>query len=401
MIEEKAMKESETVRTLLIGAGGYGAKIAADLLQNSASYGVRLVGVADPAFDSLPARDEFLSRGIPHFASPEEFFAREKADLAIVCTPIPLHESHVVLALENGCDVLCEKPVAALPEQALRMKEAAEKAKRHLNIGFQLSYTPSILELKKDVLSGVFGKPVRFSSLTLWPRSRAYYARSWCAKRLWHSLPAFDSIAMNACAHTLHLMFFLLGDSLSSSAFPEEAEMLLLRANDIETFDTSFFRIFSKGVELRFLASHTVREKQDPVVRLEFENAVVFVRHSAAPDAVSARFSDGAVLRYGSVADHIFDKIPYAAEVFRGRKEPVCTVDTALPQLVAVDAANRLAEPFVVKSPETVGDVVTVPGLEEIAKGSFESNQMPWEITKRFGDPARVIFRDRKGEKKA
>ena len=387
------------VSAVLFGAGGYGQKTAADLFQNMQDYGLELVGVADPVFKMLPLRDEFIARGIPNYPTPEDFYRENKADLALVCTPIPFHEKNVLCALENGSDVLCEKPIAANPGQALRMKEAAEKAGKHLNIGFQLSYTPAILKLKEDILSGAFGKPLRFSALVCWPRNKAYYARSWCATRIWKGLPTNDSIAMNACAHYLHLMYFLLGDAMASSAYPDEAEMLLLRANSIETFDSSFFRIHSKGCEIRFLATHTSRERIDPVMRFEFENAVAAVRHSADQNAVSVTFRDGTKKDYGSVLDFVFHKIPYCCDVFRGEKEPVCTVDTAMPHLVTVDAANRLVPVLEIEKANIENETVVLPGIEEILKESFDGNRMPWELTDRFGSPTEIRFPEKEGVK--
>ena len=383
----------KTVSALLVGAGGYGGKIAADLLANAEKYGVALAGVADPALDSLPVREEFLRQGVPLFASAEEFYGERRADLAIVATPIPFHEAHVTLALQNGSEVLCEKPVAATPAQALRMDEAAKAAGKNLHIGFQLSYTPAILELKKDVLAGRFGKPLSAAALVSWPRGAAYYARSWCAKKFWRGLPTFDSIAMNACAHYLHILFFLLGTAPDESLFPDEAEMLLCRANEIETFDTAFFRLSASGVPLRFLATHASNEKIDPEIRFAFEKAAVTVRHSDAPDAVSARFADGTEKDYGGVISHTFDKIPYVCGVLRGEKSPVCTVKTALPHLVTVDAADRLA-PVLTLAGEKTEKGMHVEGLAGVMREAFETGGMPWEIDPRFGAPTLVKKED-------
>ena len=389
--------EKKKVSALLVGAGGYGGKIAAKLLESAESYGLDLVGVADPALDSLPVKEEFVCRGVPLFSSAEAFYARNKADLALICTPIPFHEEHVKFALQNGSDVLCEKPIAATPAQALSMEAAARQAGKHLHIGFQLSYTPGVLELKKDVLAGRFGKPLDATALICWPRDAVYYARSWCARRYWHGLPTFDSIAMNACAHYLHLMYFLLGDAMDSSLWPDSAEALVCRANDIETFDTSFFRVQAGSATLRFLATHATEEKIDPIIRFTFEKAVVTVRHCADPDAVCARYNDGTVQAYGAVLGHVYDKIPYVCDVVRGEKKPVCTVQTALPHLVTVDAVDRLAPVQILKGERTEKGGMHVEGLAALMQESFESGKMPWELDGSFEKPTLLKKEDLKG----
>ena len=190
------MKE---VSVVLVGVGGYGAKITNDILQNGKDYGLRLIAVVEPNFEAAPTREALEQRQIPRFSSLEEFYAQGKADLAILCTPIPFHEEQAALAMKNGSDVLCEKPTAATLAQSERMEKAAEEWKKHLNIGFQLSYVPSILRLKEEIMVGRFGKPLRLSALISWPRNSAYYARSWCAKIKWNGRYVLDSIAMNAC----------------------------------------------------------------------------------------------------------------------------------------------------------------------------------------------------------
>lgn len=389
--------EKKPVSVLLVGAGGYGGKIANDLLANAEGYGLALVGVADPALDSLPVKEEFTRRGVPLFASAEEFYAKNKAELALICTPIPFHEQHVLLALQNGSDVLCEKPIAALPAQALHMDSEARKAGRNLHIGFQLSYTPGVLEMKQDVLAGRFGKALNATALICWPRDAVYYARSWCARRYWKGLPTFDSIAMNACAHYLHLMYFLLGDAMDTSLRPDEAEALVCRANEIETFDTSFFRVKAGGAVLRFLATHATEEKIDPVIRFTFEKAVLTVRHSRDLDAICARFNDGTVKAYGAVLGHVYDKIPYVCDVVRGEKKPVCTVQTALPHLITVDAVDRLAPVQVLKGARTEKGGMHVEGLAEIMQKAFESDKMPWELDGRFDAPTLLKKEDFEG----
>ena len=381
------MKE---VTVVIAGIGGYGNTILKNMLPNLQKWGIRLVGAADPGWAAAPLWPELEQLGVPHFDSLEEFYAQGKADLAILCTPIHFHESNAITAMENGSDVLCEKPVAATIPQAERMAQVAEKTGRNLHIGFQLSYVPSVWRLKQDIMDGILGKPISLSSLICWPRNSAYYARPWCAKLRKNGQYVLDSIAMNACAHYLHLMYFLLGSTMETAAMPESLKGILCRANPIETFDTAMLEIRAAGAKLQFMATHTCQERVSPVMRFVFENAVVDMTEGEAEDAITATFRDGTVKKYGPVKPDFFNKIPYCCNVIRGEAAPICTVETATPHLLTVDAVTELLPVQTLEGSKNEKEVTVVPGLDTLLKEAFTQKKMPWELTDRFGLPAEI-----------
>ena len=384
------MTDMKNVTVVIAGIGGYGGTVLKNLLPKLEDWGITLVGAVDPAWAASPYWPELEKLGVPHFDSLEAFYQERKADLAILCTPIHFHEEHATLAMRSGSDVLCEKPVAATVPEAQRMAQVAQRTGRNLHIGFQLSYVPAVLELKKDIMAGVLGAPCYMKSLTCWPRNSDYYARPWCAKIKKNGRYVLDSIAMNACAHYLHILFFLLGETMDRSAEPQSAEGILCRANPIETFDTAMLRIRAAGATLDFLATHTCQEKTDPLMVMEFEHAVVELADLGEKDGVTATFRDGTVKHYGKVRPDFYNKIPYACDVVRGQKTPVCTVDTAIPHLKTVDAATELLPVVTLIGTKNEKEVTVVAGMEEILQQAFRENKMPWELTDRFGAPGKL-----------
>ena len=161
------------VTVVMVGLGRYGTKIAKYILPRTEELGIEIVGVVDPGYDYSPMKEEMDKLQVPHYAALEEFYREHKADLAILSSPIQFHEAHCITAMRNGSDVLCEKPTAATVAQSDRMAAVAKETGRNLHIGFQLSYAPAILELKKDILAGRFGKPLSMDSLTCWPIRRS------------------------------------------------------------------------------------------------------------------------------------------------------------------------------------------------------------------------------------
>jgi predicted dehydrogenase len=81
-----------------------------------------------------------------------------EVDAVSVCTPNGLHMQPTVDALNAGCHVLVEKPMAMNVAEAQKMYDAAKKNKKHLVIGFQYRFDSRIRILKKAIDDGLFGK---------------------------------------------------------------------------------------------------------------------------------------------------------------------------------------------------------------------------------------------------
>ncbi|MDP7637607.1 MAG: Gfo/Idh/MocA family oxidoreductase [Phycisphaerae bacterium] len=80
------------------------------------------------------------------------------ADVAVIATPSHLHYEMTLAALDAGCNVLVEKPMAADGKQAKEMLAAAEKAGRFLTIHQSVRYQPDTQMIKQVVDSGVLGQ---------------------------------------------------------------------------------------------------------------------------------------------------------------------------------------------------------------------------------------------------
>lgn len=412
--EDQMSEEKRPVSVVLAGAGGYGANIGGNILDHLEDYGVLLSGVVEPFYDASPLKERLEALGVPHFDSLEDFYREHSAELAVLCTPIQFHEAHAVCCMEHGSHVLLEKPTAALVSQSDHMQEVSERTGKTLNIGFQLSYMSAIHRLKEDILAGHLGAPKSAWSLVLWPRNAAYYARPWAGRRMRDGQYVLDSIAMNACAHHLHILFFLLGERMDRSLQPEKEEVKFLRANDIETFDTAMMRIQAGNVFVHFLVSHTVPEEQSPVMKLHFEHADVFIQgESSEEDAVQVRFHDGRIVNYGGLQQEYHRKIPYVLDVVRGLKAPVCTPVTARAHLLSVSEATLKAPVLDLRGGNSgavsVGqdsggvsvylenDVRVVAGLAGLLRQAYEEEKMPWELTEVYGAPEIIeLIREQK-----
>src|SRR5699024_9809221 len=72
-------------------------------------------------------------------------------DYLVVCSPNHLHSAHVTAGLYLGCDVICEKPLAASVEKLDELSRVEVDSGRRVFSIMQLRHHPVIHELRDRV----------------------------------------------------------------------------------------------------------------------------------------------------------------------------------------------------------------------------------------------------------
>jgi predicted dehydrogenase len=104
---------------------------------------------------------EFAAQwNIPNaYASLGDLLSNETVDAIIIATPNKQHYALAMTAIEHGLHVLCEKPLAMNYTQAIRMKEAADRAGVKTMVSFTYRFMPTARYLKELIEQGYIGKP--------------------------------------------------------------------------------------------------------------------------------------------------------------------------------------------------------------------------------------------------
>lgn len=145
------------MRAAIIGAGGI-ARVHARLIRE---LGGQLVGVCGrtlasaSAFAPAPAFDNFA-----------RMLNEQKPDVVHVCSPNHFHAEHSIAAFAAGAHVLCEKPMAASPDDCRRMIDAAA-ARRVGAVAYTYRGYPLVEVLRHRVSEGAFGTLRRVSGCYL------------------------------------------------------------------------------------------------------------------------------------------------------------------------------------------------------------------------------------------
>ncbi|MFC1717151.1 Gfo/Idh/MocA family protein [Candidatus Poribacteria bacterium] len=372
----------------LVGLSGYGSNHVNRFLDASEDQNIQIVAAVDVNPDRCRRLQELKDAGAKLYSSLDEFYGSiGRADLVVIATPIHFHAPQTIQALGNGSSVLCEKPATATVQDAIRMAEAADEAGKFVAIGYQWSFSKTIQAVKRDVMDGVFGKPICLKSFMSWPRPASYYTqRHWAAKiKSEDGDWILDSPVHNATAHYLHNCFYILGKTTETSAAPADVQAELYRANPIENYDTAVLRAHTEdGVEILHFVSHVVPSDIGPVVSYKFEEATLTHERSGS-NVFVARFKDGSIKNYGSPDDGGSEKCWSTVAAAREGKQPLCDVRAAMSELLCVNGAQESSE--VVNFPDSLirkqgpdeNPQTIVNGLQAILVQCFSEGILPHE----------------------
>ncbi|HLZ09703.1 MAG TPA: Gfo/Idh/MocA family oxidoreductase [Chloroflexota bacterium] len=202
------------LRVAVIGCGRIATSGHLPSLAEIAPTGLgRAVAVCDMDRD----RGEQVARqfDLPFFSSLEETILRAEPDVVTLATLPPSHRALAVRALDAGCHVLCEKPIAMNLAEAVEMVAAAERNKRLLSVCFEYRYWDEAKYLRQRIARGDLG--------------HVHFIRTWgggvhelvgsSPRR--HLATSGGGVLTHWTIHNLDLALWLLGhpDPLTASAF--------------------------------------------------------------------------------------------------------------------------------------------------------------------------------------
>jgi predicted dehydrogenase len=376
----------DRVRIMLAGICGYGENYVKELLSLQ-DPAVELAGIVDPFADRSPYISELKSRGIPVFNNAEEYYQNRTADLAVISSPIHTHYRYIMACLDHGSNVLCEKPICGDADQINTLIEREKETGLFVAIGYQLCFARDVLALKKDILDGVYGKPLFLKGMQLPRRNTRYYRRNkWAGMMRYEGEKIYDSPLSNACAHQLQLMLFLLGNEMNRSVEITGAEARLWKARpDIDNYDAAAVKINTeKNTGVLFFTAHCVEERDiGPMGEYVFEKGVIRFERKEEVD-FTAQFNDGRTKTYAGIdKGKPLQKLYDALESVVSGKPPVCTLETAKVHTQCVAMVQNFPinkpgpEKLVHNNIDPENEYYYISGLSDVFIKNYNDNKLP------------------------
>ncbi len=136
-------------RVAVLGCGYWGSNHIRTL---------KALGALHAVSDANRARAEgFASDQDVMAIDPDELFVRDDIDAIVMALPPQFHAELAIKAVENGKDVLVEKPIALTVPDARRSVEAARANNRVFMVGHVLRFHPAFEKLKELIDAGELG----------------------------------------------------------------------------------------------------------------------------------------------------------------------------------------------------------------------------------------------------
>lgn len=141
------------MRIGVIGAGVIGELRALSVASNDSTELVFLVDVDQARGKSIADRLKTAAA-----ADFREAIGTHRPDAVIVSSPVHLHEEMCQAAFDQGCHVLCEKPLSNSFASSRRIYDAAVTASRTLAVGFNFRFYPCMRFVRDCVRDGRLGE---------------------------------------------------------------------------------------------------------------------------------------------------------------------------------------------------------------------------------------------------
>ncbi len=200
------------VRMALIGCGRISYKHIEAIEKNMEK--VELVAVCDISKEkALKRAEEFkekTGKEVKIYIDYKNMLENESFDMVAIATESGKHYAISTFFLKKGKHVLVEKPMALSTKEMKEMVKLSIKNKVKLGVCHQNRYNDPIVELKKKIDSGEFGK-LNYGSINVrWYRDENYYKQA-----PWRGTWSMDGGSlMNQCIHGIDLLIWMLGNPI-------------------------------------------------------------------------------------------------------------------------------------------------------------------------------------------
>ena len=233
----------------LVGCGRI-SKRHSELLGENQIAGAQLVAVCDKIVSKAEVIADKYS--IPAYSCLHEMMKAEKIDVVVVLTESGLHAQHAIELAPYGAHIVVEKPMALTLDDADAMIEACDKHGVKLFVVKQNRFNVPVVQLRKALEQGRFGKLIMGTVRVRWCRPQAYYDQD-----PWRGTWAYDGgVLTNQASHHVDLLEWMMGDV--ESVFAKSKHALA----DIEAEDTAVVILkFRNGALSVIEATTAIRPK--------------------------------------------------------------------------------------------------------------------------------------------
>jgi len=176
---------------------------------------LKLAAVCEVDTDKAKKALEKNAIAVPVYTDYREMLRKQKLDCVHVCTPSGDHQAPATAVMEQGLNVVVEKPMEILPQRIDEMIDTANKRGVKMAGIFQNRWNDANRVLRDAVRQNRFGKIAWVGIFTPWYRTNEYYDEG-----AWRGTWKLDGggAVMNQGVHQVDLMQWIIGPVKTLSA---------------------------------------------------------------------------------------------------------------------------------------------------------------------------------------
>jgi predicted dehydrogenase len=210
----------------LVGCGRISVKHS-ELLGNNKIKNSRLIAVCD--IDEEKARKTGAKYKVPYYTCMDTMMQKENIDVVSILTESGNHAKHTIQLAKYGKHIIVEKPMALTLDDADAMIHACSENHCKLFVVKQNRFNLPVVQMRKALEAGRFGKLVMGTIRVRWCRDQKYYNQD-----KWRGTWALDGgVLSNQASHHIDLLQWMMGDV--ESVYAKSTTALV----DIEAEDTA------------------------------------------------------------------------------------------------------------------------------------------------------------------
>jgi UDP-N-acetyl-2-amino-2-deoxyglucuronate dehydrogenase len=237
------------IKFAIVGCGRISKRHSELLGENQIKDG-SLVAVCDHILD----RAEVIAKKykIKAYKCMHEMMQNEDVDVVVILTESGLHAKHTIELAKYNAHIMVEKPMALRLEDADLMISACDENNIKLFVVKQNRFNVPVVQLRKALEAGRFGKLIMGTTRVRWCRPQSYYDQD-----SWRGTWKFDGgVLTNQASHHIDLLEWMMGDV--ESVFAKSKNALA----DIEAEDTAIVILkFQNGALGVIEATTAIRPK--------------------------------------------------------------------------------------------------------------------------------------------
>ncbi len=203
------LESKKPITAIIIGAGNRGKDVYAKYALDHPNE-LKIIAVAEPNSERRKQLAE--THEIPailQYETWQQLFKQSRlADVAFICTQDQMHTQPALIALEQGYDVLLEKPMATNLDDCILLVKKAQETGKQLRIAHVLRYNRFFSSIYDIIQSGKLGEIITIDhreNVSYFHMAHSFVRGNWSKKE--ESSPM---ILAKSC-HDFDILYWLVG----------------------------------------------------------------------------------------------------------------------------------------------------------------------------------------------